>query len=177
MKCYEQHISENFARLLLARLLFKGDSVYKKVNVLSGGELVKVSFAKIFLEDINMLILDEPTNYLDIASLEVIEEALNEYDRTLLFVSHDRHFIKSVANQIMTIENKKIKLFKGNYEEYLAKKKEASNCNNQSKEQIIVLKNRLSEVIGRLSAPSKEDDIEELDREYQKILEKLKKLE
>lgn len=168
---------ENFARLLLARLLFKGDSVYKKVNVLSGGELVKVSFAKIFLEDINMLILDEPTNYLDIASLEVIEEALNEYDRTLLFVSHDRHFIKSVANQIMTIENKKIKLFKGNYEEYLAKKKEASNCNNQSKEQIIVLKNRLSEVIGRLSAPSKDDDIEELDREYQKILEKLKKLE
>lgn len=125
-----------------------------------------------------MLILDEPTNYLDIASLEVIEEALKEYDRTLLFVSHDRHFIKSVANQIMTIENKKIKLFRGSYEEYLDRKNNVGSYNNQTKEeQIIVLKNRLSEVIGRLSAPSKNDDIEELDREYKKILEELKKLD
>lgn len=169
---------EEFARLFLGRLLFRGESVYKKVNVLSGGELVKVSFAKIFLQDINMLILDEPTNYLDIASLEVIEEALKEYDRTLLFVSHDRHFIKSVANQIMTIENKKIKLFRGSYEEYLDRKNNVGSYNNQTKEeQIIVLKNRLSEVIGRLSAPSKNDDIEELDREYKKILEELKKLD
>lgn len=169
---------EEFARLFLGRLLFRGESVYKKVNVLSGGELVKVSFAKIFLQDINMLILDEPTNYLDIASLEVIEEALKEYDRTLLFVSHDRHFIKSVANQIMTIENKKIKLFRGSYEEYLDRKNNLGSYNNQTKEeQIIVLKNRLSEVIGRLSAPSKNDDIEELDREYKKILEELKKLD
>ena len=75
---------ENFARLLLARLLFKGESIYKKIDVLSGGERVKVSFAKILLADINILILDEPTNYLDINSLEVVEEALSEYDRTLL---------------------------------------------------------------------------------------------
>ncbi|MDQ2086768.1 ABC-F type ribosomal protection protein [Herbivorax sp. ANBcel31] len=168
--------SENFARLLLAKLLFKGESVYKKVNVLSGGELVKVSFARILLEDINMLILDEPTNYLDISSLEVIEEALREYDRTLLFVSHDRHFINVVADQIMTIENKKIKLFKGSYEEYLYKKSKPSNDNKEIGEQIIILKNRLSEVIGRLSSPSKDDDIEELDKEYQKILGELKRL-
>lgn len=70
--------SENFARLLLARLLFKGESIYKKINVLSGGEQAKVPFAKILLQDINLLILDEPTNYLDINSLEVIEDALKE---------------------------------------------------------------------------------------------------
>lgn len=100
--------SETIARLLLARLIFRGEKVYKPVNVLSGGELVKVSFAKILLEDFNMLILDEPTNYLDISSLEVIEEALKDYDRTLLFVSHDRQFVESVANQIMTIQDQTI---------------------------------------------------------------------
>lgn len=166
---------ENFARLLLARLLFKGESVYKKTSLLSGGELVKVSFAKILLEDSNMLLLDEPTNYLDIASLEVIEEALKEYDRTLLFVSHDRHFIKAVANQIMTIEKKQIKLFRGNYGEYLSKKNKSKNYNQEMDEQIILLKNRLSEVIGRISVPSKNEDIEELERKYQKILLELKK--
>lgn len=76
---------ETFARILLSRLLFKKEEVYKKINVLSGGERVKASFVKVFLSDINLLILDEPTNYLDVYSLEVLEAALKDYDRTLLY--------------------------------------------------------------------------------------------
>lgn len=168
---------ENFARLLLARLLFKGEAIYKKIDVLSGGERVKVSFAKILLEDINLLILDEPTNYLDINALEVLEETLREYDRTLLLVSHDREFIAAVAKQIMTIENYQIKLFTGTYGEYLSSKnKDLDGQAEEIQQQIIILKNRLSEVIGRLSLPSKQDDIIALDEEYYKVLGELENL-
>ncbi|KNF08497.1 nucleotide-binding protein ExpZ [Gottschalkia purinilytica] len=169
--------SENFARLLLARLLFKGEEIYKKVDILSGGERVKVSFAKILLQDINLLILDEPTNYVDINSLEVIEETLKEYDRTLLFVSHDRRFVDAVANQIMIITDQRIKMFTGNYTEYLARNNKPMNQHKEEVEkQVIILKNRLSEVIGRLSMPSKKDDMEALNKEYNRILDELKRL-
>jgi macrolide transport system ATP-binding/permease protein len=170
---------ETFARILLARLLLKREDVYKKINVLSGGEQVKVSFAKILLQEINLLILDEPTNYLDINSLEVIEEALRDYDRTLLFVSHDRRFISSVADHIMTIENHGITMFQGSYDEYLADRR--NKClvdDNQAdtKNQIYILQNRLSEVIGKLSMPLKKDELPLLDKEYYELLDELKRL-
>lgn len=169
---------ENFARLLLARLLFKGEDIYKKISVLSGGEQVKVSFAKILLQDINLLILDEPTNYMDINAMEVIEEALREYDRTLLFVSHDRRFVDDVADHIMIIEDKKIKTFEGNYTEYLEKTNKSLDKDKvEIEKQLFVLKNRLSEVIGRLSMPSKNDDVKALDQEYYTILAELKRLQ
>lgn len=167
--------SENFVRLLLARLLFKGESVYKKVDMLSGGELVKISFAKILLEDFNMLILDEPTNYLDIASLEVIEEALKEYDRTLLFISHDRQFVKSVANQVMTIQDKKINIFKGKYEEFLHRK-DKTNEERKVEEKLILLNNRLSVVMGLLNEPLNEEEKEKLEKEFQQISAEIKKI-
>ena len=128
-------------------------------------------FVKIILQDI----LDEPTNYMDIDALEVIEETLKNYDRTLLIVSHDRRFVDSVADHIMTIENYKIKMFMGTYKEYLSgKNKHLNNSEEEVKKQIIILKNRLSEIIGRLSVPSKHDDLEALDREYNEILDELK---
>ncbi|HBC29924.1 MAG TPA: ABC-F type ribosomal protection protein [Clostridiales bacterium] len=167
--------SEDFARLLLARLLFKGDDIYKKVEVLSGGEQIKVSFAKILLQDINLLILDEPTNYLDINSLEVMEDTLKEYDRTILFVSHDRSLIDKVANKIMTIENYKIKIFNGTFKEF----KEKKNRNKQNEDvnmQIVLLENRLSDIIGRLSMQLKNEELEALDKEYYEVLDKLNKL-
>ncbi|SCX92155.1 ribosomal protection-like ABC-F family protein [Alkaliphilus peptidifermentans] len=168
---------ENFARLLLARLLFKGEAVYKKIAVLSGGERVKVSFAKILLQDINLLVLDEPTNFIDINVLEVIEEELKDYDRTLLFVSHDRSFVDAVASHIMTIENHKIKVFPGNYKAYLTSKEKFIHINETELEKrIFILKNRLSEVVGRLSMPSKTDDIVALDKEYHEILGEIEKL-
>lgn len=168
---------ESYARLLLARLLFKGDAVYKKVNVLSGGERVKASFAKILCQDFNLLILDEPTNYLDINAMEVIEEVLKNYENSLLFVSHDRRFISSVANQIMNIEKNKIKVFKDSYEDYLAQQNKGGNrVKEEIEEEIFVLQNRLTEVIGRISMPAKKDNVEELDKEYCAILTELKRL-
>lgn len=168
---------ETFARTLLARLLFKQEDVYKRISVLSGGERVKASFAKILLQDMNLLILDEPTNYMDIQSLEVIEEALQKYDRTLLFVSHDRRFISSVADHIMTIEDHGIKVFRGSYEDYTASR---NKCLKEDKgdilKEIFILQHRLSEVVGRISMPSKRDDLEALDKEYHEILGELKRL-
>ncbi|AET69019.1 ATPase component of ABC transporters with duplicated ATPase domain [Desulfosporosinus orientis DSM 765] len=173
----ESIYQESFVRTLLARLLLKGDAVYKQVGLLSGGERVKVSFAKILLQDINLLILDEPTNYLDINSLEVIEEALRGYNRTLLFVSHDRSLIGSVADHIMTIENQGIQMFQGSYADYLAQKDRSSDDGREDLEkQVLILQHRLTEVVGRLSIPRKKDDMQALDKEYHELLAKLKPL-
>jgi macrolide transport system ATP-binding/permease protein len=168
---------ETFARILLSRLLFKKEEVYKKVKVLSGGERVKASFVKVFLSDINLLILDEPTNYLDIYSLEVVEAALKEYERTILFVSHDRRFISAVANSILSIENHKLITARCSYEEYMAKKNNKTEAGEGILEkQTFVLENRLSEIISKISMPSRKDDPEKLDREYYDVLKKLQEL-
>ncbi|MBW9158075.1 MULTISPECIES: ribosomal protection-like ABC-F family protein [Clostridium] len=168
---------ETFARILLSRLLFKKEEVYKKVKALSGGERVKASFVKVFLSDINLLVLDEPTNYLDIYSLEVVEAALKEYGRTLLFVSHDRRFISTVANSILSIEKHKLITVRGSYEEFMEKSSNKTDVRAEALEnQIFVLENRLSGIISKLSVPSRKDDPEKLDREYFDVLKKLKEL-
>jgi macrolide transport system ATP-binding/permease protein len=173
----ESIYQETYVRTFLARLLLTKDEVFKPVRVLSGGERVKVSLAKMLLQDINLLVLDEPTNYLDLNSQDVLEEVLRSYDRTLLFVSHDRRLISAVANRIMTIEKQKIKMFNGTYQEYLVKRKQAPNDGlEDAKKQIFVLENRLSEIIGRLSLPAQEDDPAALDREYHAVLKELKEL-
>ncbi|MBZ9685915.1 ABC-F type ribosomal protection protein [Clostridium estertheticum] len=165
---------ETFARILLSRLLFKKEEVYKKVKVLSGGERVKASFVKVFLSDINLLILDEPTNYLDIYSLEAVEAALVDYERTLLFVSHDRRFISTIANSILSIEKHKLITARCSYEEYIEKKDNKIDVRAEDfEEETFVLENRLSELIGKLSIPSRRDDLEKLDREYYEVLKQL----
>ena len=171
--------NETFTRILLARLLFRGDAIYKKVKVLSGGERVKVSFAKILLQDINLLILDEPTNYMDISSLEIMEEALKEYNRSLLLVTHDRRLVEAIADNIMTIEGYKIKTFRGSYREFVASQEKSTELvikDQDVEKQIFILENRLIEVLGKLSMPSKKEDIESLDKEYYRILGELKEL-
>lgn len=167
---------ETYARILLARLLFKREEVYKKVSVLSGGEKVKAALAKVLLSDINLLILDEPTNYLDINSMEALEKALKEYDRTLLFVSHDRSFVRNIANNIIEIKEGSLTTFTGTYEEYMEKKINKYASKDEIEKQILVLENRLSELISKLSMPGRNDIIEELDAEYYKVLGQLKKL-
>jgi macrolide transport system ATP-binding/permease protein len=169
---------ESFTRIILARFLFKGDSIFKKIKALSGGERVRVSLVKILLQGANFLILDEPTNYLDVDSLEALEGALGEYDGTLLFVSHDRKLIDRIANQIMVIENYKLKSFEGTFKEYQARKNnQLNNEKGEVQKEIFLLKNRLAEIIGKLSMPSKDDDIEALEKEYYKIIDELKVLE
>lgn len=110
--------SETTARTILARLLIKRDDVYKKVEVLSGGERIKTAFAKMFVSDANVLLLDEPTNYLDMKSIEALESVLREYDGTVLFVSHDKEFVNGVADRLLIIKNNKIEEFDGKLEEY-----------------------------------------------------------
>ena len=169
---------ENFARLILARLLFKGDKVYDKVDVLSGGERVKVSFAKIILKDINFFILDEPTNYLDISSLEVIEELLVNYNGTILIVSHDRRFIENMANDLLIIEDKNIKHFQGKYNEYLESKNKLKLDIEEKEidEKKMLLKTEISALIGEISLEKNEEKKTELDMMYQEKLEELKEL-
>ncbi|NLX62291.1 MAG: ABC-F type ribosomal protection protein, partial [Tissierellia bacterium] len=166
---------EQTVRTILARFLFKRDDVYKKVSVLSGGERVKVSLVKILMSDFNILILDEPTNYLDIYSIEALEEALMAYEGTVLFVSHDRRFIEKIADRIIYIEDNRIKNFNGTWEEYESRKTKVLNEDKKElQERIAILEYRMSEILGKLCMPSKDDDIEALDREYNDILQELK---
>ncbi len=98
--------------------LFAGDDIYKKIRVLSGGEKSRVALAKMLLSEANFLLLDEPTNHLDMKSVDILIEAVNNYEGTCIVVSHNRHFIQSIANKIWWIEEGKIKQYPGNYDEF-----------------------------------------------------------
>lgn len=105
-------------RGVLGCFLFSNEEVYKKIKVLSGGEKSRVALAKTLISEANFLLLDEPTNHLDFQSVNILIQALQQYEGTFITVSHDRHFIKGVANKIWYIENHEIKEYPGTYEEY-----------------------------------------------------------
>jgi ATP-binding cassette subfamily F protein 3 len=111
----------------LAKFIFSGDDVYKKVDMLSGGERGRLALAKLALYDTNLLLLDEPTNHLDITSQEILEEVLDAYNGTILLVSHDRYLIDEVATQIWEIdpETSRLTIFKGTYSELRALRESA----------------------------------------------------
>jgi ATP-binding cassette subfamily F protein 3 len=110
--------NETELRTILGSFLFTGDDVFKKIKVLSGGEKSRVALAKALTADANFLILDEPTNHLDIQSVNILIQALQQYEGTFIVVSHDRYFLDNVANKIWFIEDHKIKVYPGNYAEY-----------------------------------------------------------
>ena len=116
--------SYNELRALLGQFLFKGDAVEKKVENLSGGEKARLSLCCMMLEPANLLILDEPTNHLDIPAKEMLEEALQYFDGSVIVISHDRYFISRVASTIVAIENKKLVKYQGDYKFYMDKSKE-----------------------------------------------------
>lgn len=111
-------------RNLLAAFLFTGDEVFKKIGSLSGGEKGRVSLAKLMLSNANFLILDEPTNHLDLYSKEILEDAINNYEGTVFYVSHDRYFINKTATRILDLTEQGLINYKGNYDYYLEKKEE-----------------------------------------------------
>lgn len=114
-------------RNMLAAFLFTGDDVFKKIESLSGGERGRLSLAKLMLSESNFLILDEPTNHLDIMSKEILEDALNSYTGTVLYVSHDRYFINRTAGRILELHGQLLTEYQGNYEYYLEKKNETAS--------------------------------------------------
>ncbi|NMS90948.1 ABC-F type ribosomal protection protein [Clostridioides difficile] len=169
---------ESFIRINLNLFGFNGDDVYKKVKVLSGGEKVKVALCKIILEDNNFLVLDEPTNYLDIKSMEALEKALINTDKTMLIVSHDRVFTSHICNYIVEIKDNKIREFDCTYDEYIVNrnKRNPSRDSQTKKENLLVLENRLTNVISMLSIEKDNTKKEHYESEYNELLKQISKI-
>ncbi|MCR4831573.1 MAG: ABC-F family ATP-binding cassette domain-containing protein [Pseudobutyrivibrio sp.] len=183
-------LTETKVRNTLAAFMFTEDDVFKRISELSGGERGRVSLAKLMLSKSNFLILDEPTNHLDMDSKERLEDALNEYDGTLLYVSHDRYFVNRTANIILELTDGKFVKYLGNYDDYLKKKEQffgnelsisgASQSSNESaakldfKEQkrIEAEKRKLQNKINKV-----EEEIEKLENEKAKTDEEFLKPE
>lgn len=160
------------ARNLAGGFLFSGDDVDKKISSLSGGERARVSLMKLIKEKGNFLIFDEPTNHLDIYSREVLEEALEEYDGTLILVSHDRYFLESIVNKIYVIDENGTKLFKGDYEEYkknsaMGEKDEKDKDSGVDYEEQKRLKNKINSLKKNMEAL--EAEIEKKEEQKQKL--------
>ena len=127
------HIAPNFMpkiRNILGLFQLRGDDVFKRVGVLSGGEKARVSLAKILLAPVNFLIMDEPTNHLDLASREALEQALAGYDGTLLIISHDRYFLDKLVHRVLEISDHHIKEYEGNYSDYLSRRESEQQQDN-----------------------------------------------
>ncbi len=173
---------ESFIRIQLAGFGFKKDTIYKNVSILSGGEKVKVALCKIILSDTNTLILDEPTNYLDIKSIEALEKALTNTDKTIVMVSHDISFISNICNYIIEIKNNKLTYFSGTYKDFTEEKlnyktrKQESISEHKRKEKLLILGNRLSRVISEISLEKDLIIRENLNEEYTKLLKEIKAL-
>lgn len=131
------NVPEKDIRSLLGSFLFVGDDVYKLVHDLSGGEKARLELTKLSFKPINFLILDEPTNHLDIDSREVLENAINEFSGTILFISHDRYFINQVATDVLDMSATGIKHYEGDYDDYLeAVNKELASTAGQDEQQV-----------------------------------------
>ena len=120
------HSSNGYIRNLLAAFLFRGDDVEKKIKVLSGGEKSRVVLATLMSNNYNLLILDEPTNHLDLKSRDVLLKALKEFEGTVMYVSHDRHFLHSLSNKVFEVDKGGIRVFETGFQYYLDKKKSES---------------------------------------------------
>ena len=158
--------SEKTMRGILARLLIRREDVFKKVSVLSGGERIKLAFAKLFGSPANLLLLDEPTNFLDMPAIEALQQMVEDYEGTVLFVSHDRTFLEECATRILRIEDRKLISFDGNLTEWEKKQIESKSEKKMDK---LLLELRLADVISRLSTPNCQNK-EELEKEFEQLI-------
>ncbi|MFC7373576.1 ribosomal protection-like ABC-F family protein [Fictibacillus iocasae] len=161
---------EEFIRTVLARMLFKREDVHKPVSVLSGGERVKTALAKLLLGSYNFLVLDEPTNYLDVFTREALEDVLAAYPGTVLFAAHDRYLIEKVATHIFSIENGVGHLAAV---EDIERK---AGGNTESKEDILLLEMELTDIIGKISTAKTEEEKQALEERYHALVQSIQGL-
>ncbi len=161
--------TESSVRSVLAGLLIRKDDVFKNASVLSGGERIKLSLAKLIVSSANVLMLDEPTNYLDINSIEVLQSILSQYEGTILFVSHDKTFVNNVCTDLLLIKNKKLTQFEGNIDAY-----ETATKGTKVDAQRIVLENKMLELTYRISK-AKPIEKDALEMQYQECLHMLER--
>ena len=168
-------MKEAEVRTVLGRFLFKGDSVLKIVRDLSGGEKARLQLAKLMLEKNNLLVLDEPTNHLDITSKQVLEDALENYEGTIVFVSHDRYFINKIANKVLDITGDDYSIYLGNYDYYLEKREQELIAKKLKEEKT----DEVQEKVANDYALGKEEKkrIRKLERTREELLEKIESLE
>lgn len=153
----------------LGSFLFRQDDVFKTVNELSGGEKVRLSFAKLVLKKYDILLLDEPTNHLDIETRKVLESALQEYQGTIIFVSHDRYFIEELATRLISLKNGEIEVFEGDYQHFIERNKKQVNL----KKEVVEIKQETTKE--KIKKPTKVN-IKKLEEKIAKIEEELEHL-
>ncbi|HBA37586.1 MAG TPA: ABC transporter ATP-binding protein [Firmicutes bacterium] len=172
-------LTKEECRNALGSFLFRGDDVFKSISVLSGGEKVRLSLCKIFYDKPNLLVLDEPTNHMDILGKKHLEDILSMYKGTILFVSHDRYFIQKLATKLVVFEEGEAKIYPYGYKEYLEKreKKEPTESKNEAPEKREVKKSDKPRVTNNYSAKKEikkvESDIEKLESEKKELMEEL----
>ncbi len=168
--------SETELRSVLGCFLFGGEDVFKKIKVLSGGEKSRVALAKVLISEANFLLLDEPTNHLDMQSVNILVQALNQYEGTYVVVSHDRHFVSRVANKIWYIDEQEIKTYPGTFEEYLwwMEKREKEGLTAQKVES-----KKVETKVAEKPKPSQKDQnlLKKLERELAEVEDLISKME
>ncbi len=171
--------SEMELRGVLGCFLFSNDDVFKKIKVLSGGEKSRVALAKTLVSQANFLLLDEPTNHLDMMSVNILIQALQQYEGTFVTVSHDRHFVSNVATKIWYIEDHELKEFPGPYDEYMQWQKDrtkAAAANPAQKKEALKVQPKKEEPKPAASSLSK-NELNKLELQIQEVENKKKKLE
>lgn len=168
-------MKEAEVRTVLGRFLFRGDDVLKIVRDLSGGEKARLQLAKLMLEKNNLLILDEPTNHLDITSKQVLEEALENYEGTILFVSHDRYFINKIANKVFDITEEGYNIYLGNYDYYLEKREQEKIAKRLKEEKVVETK--VKEVNDYVLGKEEKRRIRKLERMRDELIFQIDELE
>lgn len=154
-------------RSYLAKFMFYDDDVFREISELSGGERARISLLKLMISDCNFILMDEPTNHLDIDSKEILEDAILDFEGTLLIISHDRYFLNKIASKILDMKNDQIDLYLGNYDYYREKLREASLTDEErqvvSKTQI--KKERKKEKLKKSEIKAKKNKIRDIERE------------
>ncbi|ULT55157.1 ABC-F type ribosomal protection protein [Neobacillus drentensis] len=168
-------VNEGEARHILAKFLFYGQAVFRKVNQLSGGERMRLRLAQLMYQDINLLILDEPTNHLDIDSCEVLEEALEKFNGTILAVSHDRYFINKIFTKTYWLQNGRLHHFDGNYD--WAKVKLAQSVSKPIVSKVVVDKTIPPKAtkVGKTKTEEIEEKIEQIESDISDLKQRLEK--